>query len=193
MTYSLGKIDIARHAQLLNDKRKLALAMVNEEETALEEAKHGYEINYEAQLIVQHVSQIVQSKAHERIAAVVSRCLTAVFEYPFDFAIRFDRKRGRTEAVLTFLQDGNEISPTFGSGGGALDVAGFALRLACLSLTRPPQRKVLFLDEPFRHVHGEGNRERVRMLVETLPRELNVQVTIVTGLEWLVCGKVVKL
>lgn len=185
--------NIVRNAESLRDRRKLALAKVNDEEASHERAKERLRVELEAQSIIQIVSQTVQQQAHERIAGVVSRCLASVFDDPYEFVIRFDRKRGRTEAVLVFARKDNEVTPTFGSGGGVLDVAGFALRLACLSLTRPPLRKILCLDEPFRHVHGDRNRERVRELIETLPRELGIQVILITGLEWLVTGKVVEL
>jgi ABC-type sugar transport system ATPase subunit len=164
-----------------------------EETEAFERAVVKYGHESQAQTIVQAVAQSVQQQAHDRIASVVSHCLSAVFAEPLKFVVRFDRKRGKTEAVLTFLKGKEEVSPAFGSAGGELDVASFALRLACMSLTQPALRKVLILDEPARAIHGEGNRERFRELIETLPRELGVQVIFVTGLDWLQCGKVVKL
>lgn len=188
---SLNELKAA--ASRLSERLDRAAERVEEETKARKEASVKYEHECQAQTIIQGVAQEVQQQAHTRIASVVSRCLTAVFAEPMSFVVRFDRKRGKTEAVLTFVKDKNEISPAFGSAGGELDVAAFALRLACLSLTHPPLRRLLVLDEPFKNVHGDGNRERVRELIETLPKELGVQVIMVTGLDWLVTGKVVKL
>lgn len=185
--------DLRRRADSLRERHRRARERVKEESVAADAAEERLKCELDAQAVVQGVAQTVQQQAHDRIAAVVSRCLAAVFEDPYTFTIRFDRKRGKTEAVIAFMRDGNEVSPTFGSGGGVLDVASFALRLACLVLTRPPLRRVLVLDEPMRHLHGDGNRERFRELVETLPKELGVQVILATGLDWLTTGKVVRL
>lgn len=174
-------------------KLERAKERVAEEESAFETVVVRYGHESQAQEVVQQVAQQVQQQAHDRIASVVSHCLSAVFAEPHTFTIRFERKRGRTEAILTFLKGQNEVSPGFGSAGGELDVAAFALRIACLSLTQPPLRKVLILDEPARALHGDENRARFRELIETLPRELGVQIIFVTGLDWLQCGKVVRL
>jgi ABC-type sulfate/molybdate transport systems ATPase subunit len=56
-------------------------------------------------------------------------------------------------------------------GGGVIDVAAFALRLACVMLSRPKSRKMLILDEPLKNVRGVENRRRVRgMLLELAER-----------------------
>lgn len=146
----------------------------------------------QARCILQEVSQAVQQMAHSRIAEVVSRCLEAVFDDPYEFRIKFDTKRGRTEAQLVFVRDGVEVDPMSASGGGVVDVASFALRLACLSLSRPPLRKLLVLDEPFKFVSQEYRR-RIRVLLETLAKEMEFQFFFVTHIPDLQCGKVVSI
>jgi ABC-type sulfate/molybdate transport systems ATPase subunit len=78
------------------------------------------------------------------------------------------------------------------SGGGVVDVAAFALRIACLTLRKPALRKVLILDEPFRFLSAEY-RPRVRSLIESLADEFGVQFIIVTHLDEFRCGKVITL
>lgn len=147
----------------------------------------------QAQQFLQEVAETVQNQAHRRIASVVSRCLEAVFqEDAYEFRIEFSKKRGRTEARLLFLRDGMDVDPTEAAGGGVVDVAAFALRLACLCLSRPQRRKLLLLDEPFRFVSAEY-RTAVKELVETLAKEMNMQFVIVTHSPDLVTGKVVEL
>jgi DNA repair exonuclease SbcCD ATPase subunit len=146
----------------------------------------------QAQQLVQEVAQHVQQQVHNRIAGVVSRCLKAVFDEPYEFKIHFERKRGRTEARLVFVRDGEEIVPMQGSGGGVIDVAGFALRLACLVLARPAVRRLVVLDEPFKFVSSEY-RERVRDLLETLSEEMGIQFVMVTHIPELQTGKVIKI
>lgn len=144
-----------------------------------------------AQAVLQDVAQAVQQEAHRRIAGVVSRCLSQVFDDPYEFDIIFDRKRGRTEARLVFRRNGLEVDPLTASGGGVVDVAAFALRLACLVLTRPQVRPLVVLDEPFKFVSAQY-RDRVRSMLEQLADDMGVQFLMVTHIPELVCGHVVQ-
>lgn len=146
----------------------------------------------EAQVIIQSVAKAVQQEAHERIASVVCRCLEAVFDDPYEFEISFESKRGRTEAVLEFVRQDTRMDPLSAAGGGVVDVAAFALRLACLVLAKPRNRRVLFLDEPFRFV-SENFRSRIRDLLLTISEEMGVQIVMVTHIDELRIGKIVEL
>ncbi len=161
--------------QLLADYRAVDLQLQSEL-NALAVAEDQLTNSEAAQKIIQIVAQGVQQQAHDKIASVVSRCLETVFENAYEFKIEFERKRGRTEAVLTFVRGGLVISdPLNESGGGVIDVAAFALRLACLVLEKPQRRRVLILDEPFTKIRGKENRRRMRGLLESLARDFNVQ------------------
>lgn len=145
----------------------------------------------EAQKVIQHVAQQVQSQAHRRIASLVSSCLSSVFgDDAYRLAVHFDRKRGRTEARLTFARGGREVDPTSAAGGGVCDVAAMGLRLSAVVLSKV--RRGLVLDEPFRFV-SKGYRPQVRALLEALSRDLGVQVIMVTHSSELEIGKVVEL
>lgn len=177
--------------KLLADYR-LAESQVESEKLGLQEAKQA-EIDAEAaQSLLQHVAQAMQRQVHDKVSTVVSRCLEAVFDEPYEFHIEFERKRGRTEANLQFYRDDNLIDPLEGSSGGILQVAAFALRLACLSLVRPKLRKVMVFDESFTGVHAV-NLARVRQLLNELSEELGVQFVQVTHINALRCGKVIDL
>lgn len=163
-----------------------------EEEKAFKQVASEYENICTAQKITQQVAESVQENAHKQISAVVSKCLETVFDEPYEFQIKFDQKRGKTEARLVFVRDGNEIDPTTAAGGGVIDIAAFALRLACLILSQPRRRKLMILDEPFRFVSA-GHRERVREMIETLSRDLEMQFIQVTHIQELVLGNVIEL
>jgi energy-coupling factor transporter ATP-binding protein EcfA2 len=147
----------------------------------------------EAQEIVQLLAQAIQQQAHEKISAVVTRCLEAVFEETaYQFKIEFDRKRGRTEARLVFTRNGLDVDPMTASGGGTVDVASFALRISCLMLRRPKLRRLVVLDEPFRFVSAQF-QDRVRDMMQSLAKELKVQIIQVTHMERLCVGKIIEL
>ena len=135
-------------------------------------------IHYEeAQVISQNIAKNIQQQVHEKISKIVTRCLATVFEDPYEFAIRFDCKRGKTEARLVFLRDNIELDdPINQVGGGVIDVASLALRVACILLSRPKRRKLLVLDEPLKNVRGLQNRKNVRALLEALSKEMGMQI-----------------
>jgi hypothetical protein len=177
-------------------RRDAAAGRKRSAETAVRAAETAAEAAKAAQTLLQAVAAEVQAVAHERIASVVTRCLEAVFGVGFyEFKVDFDRKRGRTEARLSFVRDGHEMDPAEDCGGGAVDVAAFALRLAVLSLHRPPLRKALFLDESFRHVKPpEVLAPRVCDLLEQLSEELAVQIVLIPSIDrHYQVGKVVRI
>lgn len=178
----LGKL-IARRNAALERLTGLKLEVVGAGRTA--------NATEEARTHLQAVAQEVQHKAHSAVAAVVGRCLTAVFERPYALRIEFEKKRGKTEAVFFYERDGRRVRPGVASGG-VMQVASLALRLASLVMTLPPADKFLTLDEPFLGLH-KNNSPRVGALVETLASELDCQFLLATHSESLMFGKVVDL
>lgn len=175
---------------LLSDHR-LACREHKNRQTELVAAEDRLHYAEEAVKVVQHVGQTMQQEAHKRIAAIVTRCLSTVFDDPYEFVIEFERKRNRTEAVLLFKRDGVTVDPMTASGGGVVDVASFALRLASLILSKPQRRRLLVLDEPFRFLSSDYHG-RVRTMLERMAEEMDVQIIMVTHIEALKCGKVVE-
>jgi ABC-type molybdenum transport system ATPase subunit/photorepair protein PhrA len=76
--------------------------------------------------------------------------------------------------------------------GGVVDVAAFVLRLSCLMLSKPAVRRIIVLDEPFKFVSIEY-RDNVRMMLEKLSSDFDIQFIMVTHIEELVTGKEVQL
>lgn len=173
---------------------KAAKHQWKEEKKKLQEAKvycHNVE---ESRQICQTVAEAIQKTAHKQISAVVSTCLHTVFGEDYGFDIRFEKKRGRTEAKLLLLKNEHEISePLDSDSGGVLDVAGFALRLSCLMLTKPKLRRILVLDEPFKNLHSPEYRQNVRCMIEQLSKDFSVQIILVTGISDFEIGKIINL
>jgi DNA repair exonuclease SbcCD ATPase subunit len=165
---------------------------VNNARAASEAADEAHATATAGLAFAQTVAEQVQAEAHRKVADVVSRCLAAVFPEPYTFTIKFVQRRGRTEAELAFVRDGEEYGPMDAVAGGVLDVAAFGLRLSSLLLARPPLRRLLVLDEPFRHLSADL-RPRVKELLEVLTRELGVQMVFVTHDPALVVGIVIEL
>lgn len=173
--------------------RKTAIKRFKLEKAALAEIQMKLLSQTEAHAIIQQVAQTVQQQAHERIEGVVSKCLEAVFGNKYGFRIDFRRKRGRTEAELILLKDGHEIEDALNAdSGGVVDVAAFALRLACIVLAKPTLEKVMIMDEPFRNLDLQ-NRIYVRQLLEELALDFKIQFIIVTHENAFQTGKVIRI
>ncbi len=187
-----------RRVSDLRSDARAARKQLNVETAELEEVVVRLDDVEEAKTVLQTVGQIVQEQVQQRVADVVTQCLRIVFDDPYEFAVRFERKRSRTEVLLVFLKDGNEFEAkaknSMGDGveGGVIDVAAFALRLSCLMLGRPRPRRLLVADEPFRFVDAR-NRVRVREMIEMLAKTMKVQIVLVTHDPELQIGKVIEL
>lgn len=170
--------------------RTIAKANADAAKAYRSEARH----HLEAQEVLTGLAGEVQRQVHARISALVTRCLTTVLDDPVEFRIVFETRAGRTTARLAFYEDGEEVDPLLGAGGGVVDLAAFALRLACLLVGRPPARRLLVLDEPFKFVSDRGDyRTRVRDLLDALSRELDFQFILVTHDPAFELGRVVDL
>jgi len=174
-------------------QQKITVSHLLEVETAsLAKNEDTIEITEQAQTLIQNVAQTIQQQVHDQIAAVVSRCLEAVFEEPYKFNLSFEQRRGRTEADLTFERNGHQVDPLTASGGGVVDVAAFALRLSCLMLSKPHLRKLIVMDEPFKFVSVQY-RDNVRLMMEQLSEDFGIQFVIITHMDELKMGKIVGL
>ena len=142
----------------------------------------------------QAIAQTIQQQAHAQIAGVVTSCLHSVFtDDVYDFQIRFDRKRGKTEAHLLLVKNGEIIeNPTDEDSGGVINVAAFVLRIACIVATKPRQRRFIVMDEPFHHV-SKKYRPAVRDMLYQLAKDFGVQFLLVTHEPEFMIRKVIPL
>lgn len=191
MTINLAQLRTVTTRQLA--QYESACGEVQLEEQALTEVHQDLQDTQAAQEIIQHLAQEIQQQACGRIAALATNCLRAVFEREaYAVKIDFRRLRGKTEAEVYFARGGHRIVPLMASGGGPVDVASFALRLAAVLLSRPPLRRILCLDEPFRFV-SENYRPAVRVLLERLATEQVTQIIMITHDRELACGDIIEL
>lgn len=184
---------LKRTCATLSQERSYALKTLQEEQTRSKEAEQVLKDAQDALELLQTCAEACQRLATSQIAGVVTRCLQAVFgDEAYSFSIQFEQKRSRTEALLGFQRGGKEFSPLSSSGGGTIDVASFALRLAALLLNKPPLRRLLVLDEPWRCLSVDY-RPKMKSLLETLARETKVQIVFVTHSKDYEVGEVMEL
>ena len=153
-------------------------------ETELERAKADKkEWELLRDLIVETANR-VQLDVAERISSIVTLALSSTgFDYAFK--VSFVQRRGTTEADLLFVKNGEELDPLSCSGGGALDIASFALRIALWSLNKTSN--VFILDEPFKFLSLDLQENAGHML-HALAEKFGLQIIMVSHNERIIAG-----
>jgi len=153
--------------------------LLREERSKLELSKSDLSNHEEAQIIIQQVAKLTQSRLEYHISELVSLILDSVFEDPYKLKLEFELKRGKSEANLLFTKHDQDIDPMSASGGGVVDVASFALRVCLWSLQQPRRRATMFMDEPFKHL-SKDLREKAGEMIKEISKKLQLQIIIVT-------------
>ncbi len=135
----------------------------------------------EAREILRKVGLKTQSQLSYHISDIVSLALEGVFIDPYKLIAEFVQRRNKTECDLYFSRRDSRVGPLEASGGGAVDVAAFALRIAAWSMQSPKRRNVILLDEPMKFLDTQTDRlEKASMMLKELSERLGLQFIIVT-------------
>jgi len=143
------------------------------QEVRLDNAKKAREI-------VQIVAQKTLQNLEFHISKLVTMALRAVFNNPPEFVVHIEVRRNQVECDLLLLDNGAEIKPEDGFGGGVLDVVSFALRITYWSLNK--NRHTLILDEPFKFVSPDL-QYKVSDMIKLLAEKLQLQIIMVSHAE----------
>ncbi len=144
------------------------------------EKKRDLSRHEKAREIIREVGLKTQQQLSFHISDITSLALEAVFINPYKLVVDFVQRRNKTECDLYFDRDGNRVEPLQASGGGAVDVAAFALRIASWSMQRPKSRNVVILDEPFKHLKGVRENILVLDMVKEISKKLGIQIIMVS-------------
>lgn len=138
--------------------------------------------------VIQTVAKTTQQNLEFHVSAIVTSALRAIDpgDWPDEFRMRFEirgRSSGKqTEADMFFVEGGEEYEPELGSGGGPLDIASFALRLAYWSLKK--NRPTFILDEPFKYVSPDL-QNRTSQMVKAMCSNLDIQIILISHAEYI--------
>ena len=154
---------------------------LNSSQTNLKDLKKKQNHSEKALLILQKIAKETQQILEYRISEIATLALEAVFPNPYKVRLKYEIKRNKTEAALLFERNGNLCDPLDESGGGAVDVAAFALKIALWSLQNPRSDNTIILDEPFKMLSKKFIPKAGQMLKE-LSQRLGLQLIMVTHL-----------
>jgi len=131
--------------------------------------------------IVKQVGLATQKQLEYHLAEQVSLAMEAVFDDPYRLTVNFLEKRGKTEVELLFTRRDMEFPPIGSAGGGAIDVACLALRIAYWAMRQDKKvRPLLLLDEPFSQLKGEDANRRALAVVREISKSLGLQIITVS-------------
>jgi len=133
----------------------------------------------EAREIIKQVGLSTQQQLQYNISDITSLALEAVFQNPYELKAEFVERRNKTECDLVFVREDNRVDPLTASGGGAVDVAAFALRVASWSMENPKSRNVIILDEPMRFL-SRDLQDRASLMLKEISEKLGLQFIIIT-------------
>ena len=172
-------------------KDKATQTYLNEQlavqQTTLKDQKIRSNNLTEARALIMTAAQATQKNLEFHINSLVSMALASVFEEdPYQFQLEFVQKRGKTEADVWFVRNGEKMKPIDATGGGAVDVADLAARIAFWSLTKRT-RALFVLDEPFRNLN-EGRQERALEMLKMLSEKSGIQIVMVSHIKKLIAG-----
>jgi DNA repair exonuclease SbcCD ATPase subunit len=142
----------------------------------LQEKKRDLRRHEQAREIIKEVGQKTQEQLSVHISDITSLALESVFNDPYELLVEFVQRRNKTECDLKFVRDGNTLDPMKDSGVGATDVAAFALRIASWSMQIPHTVPVLLLDEPFKHLKGIEQNQRVLEMIKEISKRMGIQI-----------------
>lgn len=172
---------LRRELEQRRGKRAQLIATVDGLKDTLLNLKRQMVRHERALEIVKQVGLMTQKQLEYHLAEQVSLAMEAVFDDPYRLKVNFQEKRGKTEAEILFTRRGLEFPPLGSSGGGPIDVASFALRIAYWSMRQDRKvASVLLLDEPFSQLKGEDANKRALAVVQEISRQLDVQIIMVS-------------
>ena len=134
----------------------------------------------DAQTFLQKVAQETQEHLKFKIEDIVNLALETCFPGEYSFRLNFNISRGKTEAELVFLSQSSDrpIDPMNASGGGVVDIACFALRIASYVLEQGIDN-VIVLDEPMKFV-SKDLLDSAGEILKVLSTKLGLQIIMVT-------------
>lgn len=163
----------------LQSTRTYIQEQLKEERTARKDCVRLLKRTEKAKEVIREVGLRTQEQLQYHISDITSLALQAVFPDPYTLGVEFVQRRNKTECDIFFSRGESKVDPLTASGGGAVDVAAFALRIAAWSLMRPHSRNVIILDEPMRFV-SEDLQEQASEMIKEVSKKLGIQFLLVT-------------
>jgi DNA repair exonuclease SbcCD ATPase subunit len=171
--------DLRYKIERLRGAKQETMRQISAMENQITEFEKSLIRHKKAREIVREVGLKTQQQLQFHIGNITTLALESIFNDPYKLTVEFIQRRNKTECDLFFERDGEKVNPLSASGGGAIDVASFALRIASWSMERPRTRNTIILDEPMRFLSVDL-QEKASAMIKELSEKLGLQFIIVT-------------
>lgn len=170
---------LRNHLEQQKGRRTQVERSINDLTDEIRDLRRNLRRHEQAREVIREVGLKTQQELQYNISDITSLALEAVFDDPYELVAEFVQRRNKTECDLYFQRDGNKVDPLSASGGGAVDVAAFALRVASWSMQHPRSRNVLIMDEPLRFLSTD-HQEKASTMIKEISKRLGIQFIIIT-------------
>lgn len=115
------------------------------------------------------------------VSKIASEALSSIFEEDaYQLEADFVSRRGQTECDIGFKKGGRSFAdPEFESGGGAVNVASYALRISIMTIGEV--MPVLIADQPFRDLSARHHEDFIEFF-KKVSEEMGMQMIIISHL-----------
>ncbi len=152
--------------------------LISQARVRIKKNTQNYHLTEKAHEIIKEVGIKTQVQLSYNISEIVGMAMEAVLDNAYSLELDFVDRRNKPECDIYFIRDKVRINPYF-AGGGAKDVASFALRVAAWSMSVTKSRSILILDEPFSGLKGEGANKRMLEMISEVSKRLRIQIIMV--------------
>lgn len=132
---------------------------------------------------LQKYSKAKEQVLREKLDNIVTRGLQLIFGPGYKSRLVFGISRGQATIKSKIVTEINgkefEADIADAHGGGLVNIVSVIYQILVLSLVKPRQRRILFLDEPFRNV-SEEYLEATAEFVRQLNRKLGIQIVLIS-------------
>ncbi len=162
-------------------EKELLTEQLEEKENKLNSEQQKSKSILEAQEFLQVIAAQTQSIVEKKLSKLVTSALHTVYpENPYNFILRFEKKRNATECKLLFEKNGQEFNPLEESGGGPIDIASIALLISFIMIEK--KNPIIILDEPMKHMSKKRSIIAAKFL-KSICENLGLQIIMVTHLD----------
>lgn len=115
------------------------------------------------------------------VSKIASEALLSIFEdEAYQLETDFVSRRGQTECDIVFKKGGRSFAdPEFESGGGAVNVASYALRISIMTIGEV--MPVLIADQPFRDLSAKYHSDFIEFF-KKVSEEMGMQMIMISHL-----------
>lgn len=176
----MSSIQILRHKlERQKGKKSQIEKSANLTKSRLKEIRRDINRHERARVLIREAGLLTQKQLQFHISDITSLALESIFNDPYKLEAEFIERRNKTECDLLFVKNDEKMNPMDASGGGAVDVAALALRIASWSMQNPRSDNTILLDEPLKNL-SESYQEKGSTMLKEISKKLGIQFIIVT-------------